>query len=135
MELPGPGTPLFVVSQVYCITCLFECHMNFNKNELESRIIVRILTSNWDQNYVETLRQSVSLNLQQIGDTINPLDDHELLLWAMRAGLTRDEMHRGRAHPLATYRGDGLIPKGDEAAHTFAIEVRQHHYSGFEKEQ
>ena len=39
-------------------------------------------------------------------DTMNPLDDHELLLWAMRAGLTRDEVRqavrRGLAHPLAT---------------------------------
>ena len=37
---------------------------------------------------------------------MNPLDDHELLLWAMRAGLTRDEVRqavrRGLAHPLAT---------------------------------
>ena len=25
---------------------------------------------------------------------MNPLDDHELLLWAMRAGLTRDEVRQ-----------------------------------------
>ncbi len=30
------------------------------------------------------------------GDTMNPLNDHELLLWAMRAGLTRDEVRPGR---------------------------------------
>ena len=28
------------------------------------------------------------------GDTMNPLNDHELLRWAMRAGLTRDEVRQ-----------------------------------------
>ncbi len=30
------------------------------------------------------------------GDTMNSLNDHEPLLWAMRAGLTRDEVRPGR---------------------------------------
>ena len=38
---------------------------------------------------------------------MNPLDDHELLLWAMRAGLTRDEVRQ------AVQRGleEGAIPR------------------------
>ncbi|NIM98610.1 MAG: hypothetical protein GTO24_11185 [candidate division Zixibacteria bacterium] len=67
---------------------------------------------------------------------MNPPSYHELLLWAMRAGLTRDEVRRGPAHPQATYRGDCLIQIGDEAAYmAFIIEVKQHHYLRFEKEQ
>jgi len=61
---------------------------------------------------------------------MNPLDDHELLR-AYQADQVRD----GRAHPLATSRGDCLIETADEAASTFVFEVGQPHYLRSEKEQ
>ena len=41
------------------------------------------------------------------GDTMNPLNDHELLLWSMRAGLTRDEVRQAVRHGLHA----GHIPR------------------------
>jgi hypothetical protein len=38
---------------------------------------------------------------------MNPLDDHELLLWAMRAGLTRDEVRQAVRRGLDA----GRIPR------------------------
>ena len=54
---------------------------------------------------------------------MNPLDGHKLLLWAVWAVLTRDKVRRGWTNPLATCRRRES-QKRDEAAYTFAIEVR-----------
>ena len=48
---------------------------------------------------------------------MNPLDDHELLLWAVRAGLTRDEVRQAVQRGLEANRIPRLRASETDAQH------------------